>query len=97
MTLNLEADNLHGIGADYGALGTLATYRGDYKGAEEWYRMAVAADEAVDNIYGVSVSYHNLSGLAIIRGSYQEAEDLERRSLAVNQQINDLEGIASEP
>ena len=75
-------------------LGNLAQRRGDYPGAETYYRNALAISEELGDRSGGSAGYHQLGMLAYLRGDYAGAEDYYRTSLAIDEKLADRSGAS---
>jgi tetratricopeptide (TPR) repeat protein len=93
---NLPADEWasSGIAVSYYQLGMLAQARGRLDEAEDWYRKALAIEEALADRAGIAGSYHQLGVIEHLRGRLDEAEDWFHKALAITEELGDRPHIA---
>ena len=82
------------IAATYHQLGTTAQDRGRLEEAEDWYRKALALEEALGDRPIMASTYHQLGVTAQSRGRLDEADDWYRKALAIEEELGDRPGIA---
>ncbi|MEO1280168.1 MAG: tetratricopeptide repeat protein [Pseudomonadota bacterium] len=77
-------------------LGNVAQSRGDFVGAEYYYKRSLAIDEELGQKGGIAASLGNLGNVAKSRGDLDAAEDYRKRALAINEEFGRKDGIAGD-
>lgn len=76
-------------------LGIIASKRGAYGDALDYYRKALEINEELGSRAGMAGSYHGLGRIAGERGDYDEALGWYRKSLEITEELGNRAGMAS--
>ncbi len=98
-TINYQLSTINcagnGAAGALGIRGIIAANKGDYEGAQQWYRQSLEGARAAGDRAGEAGTLGYLGINAVNQGYYEEAKQYYEASLRLRREMNDTWGIAA--